>query len=129
MIGPRIGTDGEPVRHPFYSWPDGLTERKAFGHRYPNGTIHPALTWFYLLGLQVAGLDDEAERIIGAMIGTAERGGFQNGVVNAGNCGAEHFFINGRTCGYEGYLPENWNFLMALFTRQPSARRRLIASV
>jgi hypothetical protein len=125
MISARIGLDGQPVKDDFY-WPDSLTEKDAFGHRYPNGTIHPTLVWYYLLGLQVAGLADEADRILNAMIGSAEEGLFQNGIVNVGYGGAEHFYINGRTCGYEGYLPESYNFLMAAFTRSEACRRRLL---
>jgi len=125
MIGARIGLDGEAIRDNFH-WPDGLTEAQAFGHRYPNGTIHPALVWPYLLGLQVAGLAGEADRILNAMIGSAEQGLFQNGIVNVGYGGAEHFYIDGRTCGYEGYLPESFNFLMAAFTRNASLRSILL---
>jgi Bacterial alpha-L-rhamnosidase 6 hairpin glycosidase domain len=125
MIGARIDMDGEPIRNDFH-WPDDLTEDAAFGFRYPNGTIHPALVWPYLLGLQVAGLDEEASRILDAMIGAGEEGLFQNGIVNTGYGGAEHFYINGRTCGYEGFLPESFNFLMAAFTKDPSLRARLL---
>jgi hypothetical protein len=125
MIGARIGVDGDPVKDDF-AWPEGLTEEAAFGHRYPNGTIHPTLVWPYLLGLQVAGLSDEADRILNAMIKSAEEGLFQNGLVNAGYGGAEHFYADGRTCGYEGFLPESWNFLMAAFTRNPEMRARLL---
>ncbi len=128
MIGPRIGIDGKPVNDNF-AWPEGLTEHAAFGHRYPNGTIHPTLVWPYLLGLQIAGLDAEADRILEAMISSAEAGVFQNGLVNAGYGGAEHFTIDGRTCGYEGFLPESWNFLMAAFTRDPELRTRLLGPV
>ncbi len=127
MIGPRVGLDGQPVySHYVPPWPDELTEEKAFGYRYPNGTIHPTLVWPYLLGLQVAGLDEESDRILTAMIGSAQDGLFQNGIVNKGTGGAEHFFINGNTCGYEGYLPESYNFLMGVFTRDPAMRARLL---
>jgi len=125
MIGPRIGIDGKPIRNDFY-WPDDLTEEAAFGNRYTNGTIHPTLVWPYLLGLQVAGLDKEADRILNLMIGSAQEGLFQNGIVNVGYGGAEHFYSNGLTCGYEGYLPESFNFLMACFTRDPEMRKRLL---
>jgi hypothetical protein len=125
MIGPRIGIDGKPVKDDFY-WPDSLTEEAAFGNRYPNGTIHPALVWHYLLGLQVAGLDEEADRIIDAMIKSAQDGLFQNGIVNVGYGGAEHFYSNGLTCGYEGYLPESFNFLMSCFTREKQMRNKLL---
>ncbi len=40
--------------------------------------------------------------------------------------GAEHFTADGRTLGYEGYLPESYNYLMAAFTREPGMRRRLL---
>lgn len=126
MIGPPIDLDGEPVKNHWGYWPESLSEEEAFGHRYPNGTIHPPLVWPYLLGLQVAGLDEEADRILDAMITSAEEGLFQNGIVNVGCGGAEHFYINGKTCGYEGYLPESFNFLMACFTRDDVMRKRLL---
>ena len=125
MIGPRIGIDGKPVKNDFY-WPDTLTEEAAFGNRYTDGTIHPPLVWPYLLGLQVAGLNNEADRILEAMIQSAQKGLFQNGIVNVGYGGAEHFYSNGLTCGYEGYLPESFNFLMGCFTRDPEMRKRML---
>jgi hypothetical protein len=126
MIGPPIGPDGRPVPDHWGIWPDDLTEKAAYGFRYPNGTIHPALVWHYLLGLQVAGLDEEAERILSGMERSAQEGLFQNGIVNVGYGGAEHFYFNGKTCGYEGYLPESYNFLMASLTRDPALRSRLL---
>jgi hypothetical protein len=60
------------------------------------------------------------------MISSAEEGLFQNGIVNVGYGGAEHFYSNGKTCGYEGYLPESFNFLMACFTRDSLMRSRLL---
>jgi hypothetical protein len=125
MVGPRIGINGKPVKNDFY-WPDNLTEAASFGNRYPNGTIHPALVWHYLLGLQVAGLNEEADRILNAMIGSAQEGLFQNGIVNVGYGGAEHFYSNGKTCGYEGYLPESFNFLMACFTKDIKLRNKIL---
>jgi len=128
LILPRINLDGEP-NNTFDSvgfWPEGFTDEKAFGHRYPNGTIHPTLVWYYLLGLQVAGLNEESDRILDAMVKSAQEGLFQNGIVNKGFGGAEHFYIDGRTCGYEGYLPESYNFLMGEFTRNPAARAKLL---
>jgi hypothetical protein len=62
------------------------------------------------------------------MLRRAEAGLFQNGVVNRGTAGAEFFLFDGRTTGYEGYLPEVWNFLMAAFTRNPAMRGRLLGS-
>lgn len=126
MVFPPIDLDGEPVKNHWGNWPAGMTEEAAFGNIYPNGTIHPALVWPYLLGLQVAGLNDEADRILHAMLPSAQKGLFQNGIVNTGFGGAEHFYSNGRTCGYEGYLPESFNFLMAWFTRERVNRERLL---
>ena len=125
MISSRIGLDGRPAKDDF-DWPESLTDEQVFGHRYPNGTIHPTLVWPYLLGLQVAGLTEEADRILNAMIRSAQEGLFQNGIVNVGYGGAEHFYIDGRTCGYEGYLPESYNFLMGVFTRSQAGRQRLL---
>jgi hypothetical protein len=127
MIGPPIGLDGEPVQDHWGYWPDELTEQAAFGYRYPNGTVHPTLVWPYLLGLQVAGLEHEANRILNLMTATAQAGLFQNGIVNTGYGGAEHFYANGNTCGYEGYLPESFNFLMAHFTQSERLRALFLA--
>ncbi|MFH1007212.1 MAG: hypothetical protein V1800_06895 [Candidatus Latescibacterota bacterium] len=126
LIRPRIGMDGQPMPDTFGAKDPRIWEEDRFGYRYPNGTIHPTLVWNYLLGLQVAGLDAEADRIFSAMMKSAEEGPFQNGIVNAGYGGAEHFYINGKTCGYEGYLPESFNFLMAGFTRNPERRALLL---
>jgi len=125
LIGPRIGINGKPIKNDFY-WPDNLTEEAAFGNRYTDGTIHPPLVWPYILGLQVAGLDDEADRILNGMVISAQEGLFQNGIVNVGYGGAEHFFSNGLTCGYEGFLPESFNFLMGCFTRDKKMRNNLL---
>ena len=123
MMQPGITIDGKINNKSSDFWPDDLTEEAAFGNRYPNGVVSATLTWPYLQGLQTAGLDEEAERILQAMIGTAEKGLFQNGISPAG---AEFFFFDGRTAGYEGYLPEVWNFLMAAFTKNPDMRRKLL---
>jgi hypothetical protein len=125
LLGPEITIDGKNTG-PWWK-PGGRykTEEEAgqFGQRYCNGSVHPALTWPYLLGLQVAGLNEEADRIFNAMLPTAEAGLFQGGI---GGAGAEHFSQNGRPSGYEGYLPESWNFLMTAFTRDPANRERLL---
>jgi glycogen debranching enzyme len=126
MILPPIQTNGEPDMNLWGGRIWQLDDRAAFGHRYSNGTIHPSLVWHYLLGLQVAGLEEEAERILDAMTASAEDGLFQNGVVNVGYAGAEHFYFDGNTCGYEGYLPESFNFLMGVFTRDERLRSRLL---
>lgn len=123
MIRPAITMDGVPEKS---SWPDDLTEEKAFGYVHPNGLIHPVMVWPYLLGLQTAGMDEEAERILQAMIKTAEEGLFQNGITNIGGSGPEYIRFDGRTAGYEGYLPEVWNFLMAAFTSHPDMRKKLL---
>jgi len=103
LIQPPVDLDGRPVLE-VWGWPEqfSLTDAEAFGARYPDGTIHPALVWPYLLGLQVAGLHEEADRILEAMAVSAARGLFQNGIVNVGYAGAEHFRADGLTCGYEG---------------------------
>ena len=126
LIQPRLGADGQPDLGTFGIEDPSFWREDRFGYRYPNGTIHPPLVWPYLLGLQVAGLEAEADRLFEAMLTSAEEGLFQNGIVNVGYGGAEHFTIDGRTLGYEGYLPESFNFLMAAFTRQPEQRQRLL---
>lgn len=126
LIGPRLGPDGRPDLQTFGIADPSFWQEARFGYRYPNGTIHPPLVWPYLLGLQVAGLHEEADRILEAMTGAAGEGLFQNGIVNTGFGGAEHFTIDGRTLGYEGYLPESFNFLMGAFTRRSEMRRRLL---
>jgi hypothetical protein len=126
MMQPEITLDGTPNTSDPSHWPEDLTEAAAFGYRAPNGVISGMLTWLYLLGLQTAGLHEEADRILDAMLRRAEAGLFQNGVLNRGTAGAEFFLFDGRTTGYEGYLPEVWNFLMAAFTRTPETRRKLL---
>ena len=125
MMQADITLDGTVNHEHWHHWPEGLTEEAAFGYRHPNGLIHPVMVRFYLLGLQTAGLDEEADRILNEMLKTAEAGLFQNGITNDGGCGPEYIMFDGRTAGYEGYLPEVWNFLIAAFTRNPDMRKKL----
>ena len=98
-------------------------EDPGFGHRYSNGTVHPVLAWPYLLGFQVAGLNEEADRILNAMIDSAEEGTFSE---RDRQRRANISPWTASPAGYEGYLSENWNFLMAAFTRDPKQRERVI---
>ncbi len=112
-------------------WQKGVCHRDEveagqFGLRIGNGTIFPTLSWYYLQGLQTAGLHEEADRIFNAMLGSAEAGLLQTGIVNTAWAGGEYFTWDGIPCGYEGYLPESWNFLVAAFTREPASRQRLL---
>ena len=101
----------------------------SFGKVAYNGIISPAQTLWYLLGLQTAGLHKEADRILNAMLATAEAGGFQNGVVNKGYAGAEVRRWDRGTAGYEGYLSDNYSYLVAYLTRQPRLLRKWLLPI
>jgi hypothetical protein len=124
---PNIGLDGE--ENPQFIQYGGTDGWDDFGRHVYNGSLSPVQTWHFILGLQRAGLMDEADRILGAMTDTACRGGFQNGIVDCGYGGAEHLLWNGNTCGYEGYLADVWVFLTASFTKNPDMLKRLLGPV
>jgi hypothetical protein len=126
-IQPSIGPDGELdeqwIQH---GGEDGSAD---FGKQVYNGSISPVQTWHFILGLQKAGFADEADAIINAMSGTAYCGGFHNGIVNCGYGGAEHLRWDGNTCGYEGYLADEWVFLTTAFTGNEESLKSFLGPV
>ena len=67
---------------------------------------------FDLHGLIRAGFKDEADRILTAMLITQRLQGFQNGIIDKYLGGAEWKTWNGEPCGYEGYLNDNYYYLL-----------------
>lgn len=122
-IQPRRQLDGSLASTDWALSDDGTA---SFGKVAYNGIVSPTQTLFYLLGLQAAGLNEEVDRILGTMLPTAEAGGFQNGVVNEGFGGAEHRRWDRGNAGYEGYLSDNWGYLLAHLTAKPELRRKLL---
>jgi len=126
-IQPSISADGiENEIHAETLRAAGEDGSSDFGKHVYNGSIAACQTWHYLLALQEMGLNYEADRILGLMIDTANKGEFQNGIVNRGYGGAEHLRWDGKTCGYEGYLADHWVFLTAAFTRDKYFRELLL---
>ena len=129
-IQPALNPDGEDTGWGLLNIISGGEDGSAdMGKRIYNGSTSSAQTWHFLLGLQRAGLTDEADKILNAMIETAYGGGFQNGIVNIGYAGAEHLNWDGTTCGYEGYLAEMWVFLTAAFTKNPDSMKKMLGPV
>jgi Bacterial alpha-L-rhamnosidase 6 hairpin glycosidase domain len=122
-IQPRRLLNGQLAPDDWARSDDGTA---SFGKVAYNGIISPAQTLWYLLGLQSAGLQEEAGRILKSMLATAEAGGFQNGVVDEGYAGAEHRRWDRGTAGYEGYLSDNYSYLVAYLTRQLALRQKFL---
>jgi hypothetical protein len=95
----------------------------TFQH-YQNGGITAGRMQHFLAACYVTGLDDRAERVLKAMLGRQQGGGFQNGVRDELPEGMEWTTWSGETCGYEGYLSDNYSFLLSVLLREPAFRRR-----
>jgi len=82
-------------------------------------------------GLYRAGMVDQANTILDAMLARQRDGafpnggGFQNGFVDKMGLGAEVFDWEGRPAGYEGHLVYCWAFLQSLLLKVPSIRKRV----
>ena len=129
-IQPDIDAHGEPnpeitALHKI-AGEDGIGD---FGEIVYNGSISPCQTWPFILALQIVGYHGKADMILEKMLDTAQKGGFQNGILNIGYAGAEHLRWDGKTCGYEGYLADMWVFLCGVFTRDKSMQKRFLGPV
>ena len=78
----------------------------------------------FLAASYVAGLDDRADRVLKAMLARQQSGGFQNGVRDELPKGMEWTTWNGETCGYEGFLSDNYSFLLSVLLRESAFRKR-----
>jgi hypothetical protein len=100
--------------------PDG----KDTFQMYQNGGISAGLGAHLLIAGYRVGRDDEADRVLRAMLERQQAGLFQNGVVNEYPKGMDWVTWDGKPCGYEGYLADVYFFLMAAVLREPAMRAR-----
>jgi len=104
--------------------PDGSKSYKtAFNY---NGATQTMLTAYLAMGLIAMGMEEDADWVLEPMIQAAEAGELQNGLHVGPGGGAEHHDWDGNPCGYEGYLPEAWYFLLAAMMKNPVIYRRLL---
>jgi hypothetical protein len=88
-------------------------------------------TSYLLNALYIAGMDEQAARILDAMLKRQQEGvfpnggGFQNGFVDRMGKGAEVFDWDGNPAGYEGHLVYCWAFLHSMLLREPALRERV----
>ncbi len=92
---------------------------------YMNGGTTAGHVYHYLAAHYVVGMNEPADKLFDAMLKPALAGRFQNGVRDKYPEGIDWTKWNGQPCGYEGFLADNWRFLLAVLTRQPEFRARL----
>ncbi len=95
----------------------------TFQH-YQNGGITAGRMQHFLAACYVTGQGDRADRVLKAMLGRQRNGGFQNGVRDELPKGMEWTTWSGESCGYEGYLSDNYSFLLSVLLRESACRRR-----
>lgn len=88
---------------------------------YMNGGANPALEYYMIQALYQTGQYDAAERLLWPLIGSFERGTFNAGIQLPGQkqrnpVGSAFYRWDGSRGAGEGYLPEDWDGLEALFT-------------
>jgi len=119
----------EPIHRSDYLQPDGFgcpqreDGRDTF-QQYENGGITGGQILHFLAAHYRVGHGEKADRVLHAMLGRQQGGGFQNGVQNAGNRGIDWTTWDGKPCGYEGYLADVYYFLQAVLLREPAFRER-----
>jgi hypothetical protein len=92
---------------------------------YMNGGTTAGHVYHYLAAHYVVGMNEPADRLLDTMLKAAAAGRFQNGVRDQFPAGIDWTKWNGEPCGYEGFLADNWRFLLAVLTRQKEYRDRL----
>jgi Bacterial alpha-L-rhamnosidase 6 hairpin glycosidase domain len=118
-----------PVPRRDYLVPDGFgvpmreDGSDTFGY-YMNGGIAPGRVLHFILAHYVVGMPEQAHRILRAMVGRQQNGGFHNGVVDRYPYGADWTTWDGRPAGYEGYLSDMFYFLLAGVLRDRALRMR-----
>ena len=88
---------------------------------YMNGGATPALECYFIQALYLTGQYDEAERFLWPLMGSYEKGTFNAGIQLPGQkqrnpVGSAFYTWDGSRGRGEGYLPENWDGVEALFT-------------
>jgi hypothetical protein len=80
--------------------------------QYENGAASGNFAYFYIQALYKLGRRDEADRILFPMLEAYDRGTFQDGV----GSGVDWKTWDGKACGYEGMLVDNYYPLLAVLT-------------
>jgi hypothetical protein len=80
--------------------------------QYENGAASGNFAYFYIQALYKLGRRDEADRILFPMLEAYDRGTFQDGV----GSGVDWKTWEGKACGYEGMLVDNYYPLLAVLT-------------
>ncbi len=104
-------TSGAPTQ------PDG----KDTWQVYMNGGATPPYEYYFIQSLYQNGLKDEAERLLWPLMQSYEKGTFNAGIELPGQqqrnpVGSAFYEWDGSRGRGEGYLPEDWQGLDALFT-------------
>ena len=88
---------------------------------YMNGGATPPYEYYFIQALYQAGLADDAERLLWPLMQSYEKGTFNAGIELPGQkqrnpVGSAFYVWDGSRGRGEGYLPENWQGMDALFT-------------
>ena len=88
---------------------------------YMNGGATPALEYYFIHALYQTDQYDAAERLLWPLIGSFEKGTFNAGIQlpkqkQRNPVGSAFYRWDGSHGAGEGYLPENWDGVEALFT-------------
>lgn len=88
---------------------------------YMNGGATPALEYYVIQALYQTGQYDAAERLLWPLMGSYEKGTFNTGIELPGKkqrnpVGSAFYQWDGSRGRGEGYLPEDWDGVEALFT-------------
>jgi hypothetical protein len=88
---------------------------------YMNGGVNPAMEYYMIQALYQTGQYDAAERLLWPLMESFENGTFNAGIQlpkqkQRNPVGSAFYQWDGSRARGEGYLPENWDGLEALFT-------------
>jgi hypothetical protein len=88
---------------------------------YMNGGATPAMEYYMIQALYQTGQSEAAERLLWPLVGSFEKGTFNAGIQlpkqkQRNPVGSAFYVWDGSRGRGEGYLPENWDGLEALFT-------------
>jgi hypothetical protein len=88
---------------------------------YMNGGATPAIEYYVIQALYQTGQSEAAERLLWPLMGSFEKGTFNAGIQLPGQkqrnlVGSAFYTWDGSRGRGEGYLPENWDGVEALFT-------------
>jgi len=88
---------------------------------YMNGGANPAMEYYMIQALYQTGQYDAAEHLLWPLVGSFEQGTFNAGIQLPGQkqrnpVGSAFYRWNGSHGAGEGYLPEDWDGVEAIFT-------------